>query len=97
MRNLITFKISLTLLWSVVILLGIGQFVVANEISTQGEEITRLESERQILQKEVAALGQEAARLGSLLRVREEAQGLGFTYTSTAFEFVLPPKLAQAQ
>lgn len=80
-----------------VVFLAAAQFVLTNEISTQGGQIARLETERAALQKEVAALGREVSQLGSLLRVQAKAQKLGFTYSSTAFEFILPPKLAQAQ
>lgn len=97
MTKFLNLKSLLIITFVLVVLLAAGQFVVSNEMSTQGEEILRLESERVVLQKEVAALSQEASQLGSLSRVQEEAQGLGFIYSPTAVEFILPPKLAHAQ
>ena len=92
--NLKSLSITIFIL---IILLGATQLVLANEMSTEGQKIRELEEQRSLLEKEIRSLEKETADLGSLVRVQEEAAALGLSYNSQAFEYLSPPKLAQAQ
>jgi len=78
-----------------IVLLGATQLVLANGMSNEGQKIRELEERKIELGNEIRALEKEVADLGSLTRVESQARELGFSYNSTAFEYLSPPKLAQ--
>lgn len=94
MSKLKTLSITIFIL---VVLLGAGQLVLANEMSSEGQKIRELEERKLVLEDEVQALEKEVAALGSLTRIQREAAELGLTRNSQAFEYLSPPKLARAQ
>lgn len=97
MIKLPTIKTALISTLSLVVLLGAAQFVLANEMSTEGQRIRVLGEQRFQLRNEVQDLGKQVAALGSLGGVEFQAKELGFFYNSQAFEYFSPPKLAQAK
>lgn len=97
MAKLLNLKSALILTLVLVVLLGATQLVLANEMSTEGQKIRELEEQKFKLENENRALEKEVAGLGSLARVQKEAEGLGLGYNSHVFEYLSPPKLAQAQ
>lgn len=96
MCKLPNFKSLSITIFSLVVLLGATQLILANEMSTEGQKIRELEEQKFKLGNEVLALEKEMAALGSLMRIESQAQELGFSYNSAAFEYLSPPKLAQA-
>ena len=90
-------KSVLTATFILVALLGATQLVVANGMSTEGQRVRELEEQKSKLQDEIRGLGKEVAALGSLARVGFRAGELGFFYNPKAFEYLSPPKLAQAK
>ena len=91
--NLKSLSITISIL---VVLLGATQLVLANEMSAEGQKIRELGEQKFKLGNEIRALGKEMAALGSLTRIEFQAGELGFSYDSAAFEYLSPPKLAQA-
>ena len=96
MNKLLNLKPLLIITLVTVALLGVVQLVLANEMSTEGQKIRELEEQKFKLGNEIRALGKEMAALGSLTRIESQAGELGFSYDSAAFEYLSPPKLAQA-
>jgi cell division protein FtsL len=86
---LITIFILITLLSS-------AQLVLANSMSDEGQKIRDLEERKIFLEDQVQTLEKEVAALGSLTRIQKEAADLGLVSNSQAFEYLSPPKLAQA-
>ncbi len=97
MFKLLNLKTALIFTLVLVVLLGATQLVLANEMSTEGQRIRELEEQKFKLGNEIRALEKEMAALGSLTRIESQAGELGFAYDSAAFEYLSPPKLAQAQ
>lgn len=95
--QIVNFKTVLAAVFALIVLLGATQLVLANEMSTEGQRIRELEEQKFKLGNEIRALEKEVAALGSLTRIESKAQELGFSYGSAAFEYLSPPKLAQAQ
>jgi len=91
--NLKSLSITIFILVAV---LGATQLILANEMSTEGQGIRELEEQKSKLGNEIRALEKEMAALGSLTRIECQAGELGFSYNSAAFEYLSPPKLAQA-
>lgn len=54
-------------------LFGVGQIFLANSLSVQGKEISRLNGLNSDLEKEIEALGQDSSYLSSLSAVRKLA------------------------
>lgn len=96
MIKLLSIKFFLIFTLILVVLLGATQLVLANEMSTEGQKIRELEEQKFKLGNEIRALEKEMATLGSLTRIESQAGELGFSYDSSAFEYLSPPKLAQA-
>ena len=96
MRKLLNLKSTLITIFTLAALLGAVQLVLANEMSTEGQKIRELEEQHFKLGNEIRSLEKEMAALGSLTRIESQAQELGFSYDSAAFEYLSPPKLAQA-
>ena len=97
MIKLLTIKTALIVTFTLVVVLGAAQFVLANEMSTEGQGIRDLEEQKFQLQNEVRNLEKQVAALGSLSGVETQAKEFGFSYTSQAFEYFSSPKLAQAK
>jgi cell division protein FtsL len=97
MKRFLSSKRILILLWSIVFLLGTVQLILANEISTQGGELLKLEERRRHLNDQVVTLRQEVSALGSLARIQDKAQELGFVSNPQALDFIEAPKLAKLQ
>lgn len=95
--QIVNFKTALATVFALIVLLGATQLVLANEMSTEGQKIRELEEQKCWLEDEIRALEKEVAGLGSLARVQKEAQTLGLSYKTEIFEYLSPPKLAQAQ
>ena len=91
--NLKSLSITIFILVAV---LGATQLILANEMSTEGQRIREFEEQKLKLGDEVRTLEKEMAVLGSLTRIESQAGELGFSYNSAAFEYLSPPKLAQA-
>ncbi len=96
MNKLLNLKSTLITVFTLVVLLGTVQLVVANEMSSEGQEIRKLEERRSLLEDEIRALEKEVAALGSLVRIEEVAKDLGLGSNPQVFEYLSPPKLAQA-
>ena len=96
MNKLLNLKSTLITVFTLVVLLGTVQLVVANEMSSEGQEIRKLEERRSLLEDEIRALEKEVAALGSLVRIEEMAKDLGLGSNPQVFEYLSPPKLAQA-
>ncbi len=97
MFKLLNLKTALILTLALVVLLGATQLVLANEMSSEGQKIRELEEQKFGLENEIRTLDKEVAGLGSLNRVQKEAEALGLLYKPEIFEYLSPPKLAQAQ
>lgn len=97
MIKLLNLKSALITVFILVALLGAVQLVLANEMSSEGQEIRKLEGQRSLLEDEIRALEKEVAFLGSLVRIEEVAEDLGLGSNPQVFEYLSPPKLAQAQ
>ena len=80
-----------------IVLLGATQLVLANEMSSEGQKIRELEKQKFQLGNEIRVLEKEVAALGALSRIQTQAGGLGFLRNPQVFEYLSPPKLAQAQ
>jgi len=90
-------KTALILILVLIVALGTAQLVLANEMSTEGQRVRELEEQKAQLKREVRMLKKDVAALGSLDRIQREAERLGFVSNPQAFEYLSPPKLAQAQ
>ena len=97
MRKLVNLKSTLILTLTLVVLLGAAQLVLANGMSGEGERIREFEEHQSRLQKEIRALEKEVAASGSLSRIQTQAGDIGLSWNPQSFEYVSPPKLAQAQ
>jgi len=97
MCKLPNFKSLSITIFSLVVLLGATQLILANEMSTEGQRIWDLGERRVQLQNEVRDLEKQVAALGSLGGVELRAKELGFSYNPQAFEYFSPPRLAQAK
>jgi len=95
MNKLLRLKSLLITTFILVAVLGVAQLVLANEMSSEGQEIRELEERQALLEDEIKTLEKEVAALGSFARVQKEAQKLGLVRNSQAFEYLSPPKLAQ--
>ena len=95
MNKLLNLKSLSITIFTLVILLGAIQLVLANEMSAEGQGIRELEEQKLELGNEIRGLEKETAALSSLTRIEFQAQEFGFFYDSTAFEYLSPPKLAQ--
>lgn len=96
MVKLLNLKLALISTLTLVVLLGAAQLVLANGMSGEGQKIRGLEERRSQLQNEIRVLEKEVAALGSLSQIQVRAEELGFSKNLQAFEYVSPPKLAQA-
>jgi len=96
MIKLLNLKSLLIITLVTVALLGAVQLILANEMSTEGQKIREFEEQKAVLKNEIRGLEKETAALSSLTRIESQAQELGFVYNSAAFEYLSPPKLAQA-
>lgn len=88
---------SLIFLFTVLITtLVILNLVLANNLSTKGEEVRVLESRKAILAKRNEELNNEIAYLSSLSRIKKDAaEQLGMVETAgTALDYLRPPKFA---
>lgn len=95
MRRFLNAKYILVLLWMATFILGAVQLALANEISTQGGEVAKLEERYGQLEDQVITLRRQVSALGSLARIQEEAQELEFTSNPQALDFIEAPKLAE--
>jgi len=87
----------LAAVFALIVVLGATQLVLANEMSTEGQNVRELEEQKFQLQNEIRGLEKDVAALGSLIRVEFQAEELGLSYKPEIFEYLSPPKLAQAQ
>lgn len=91
-RNLKIFK---ALFLAVLVFVMIGQIVLVNSFSAEGEKIRMLEEQKREFFDRKAFLREEIAALGSLERIRAEAEkSLGMKNGEEVMEFLVPPKLA---
>jgi len=97
MKKLLNLKSALISTLVLIVLLGAAQLVLANSMSGEGQKIRGLEEQKSQLQKETQSLEKEVATLGSLSRIETKANELGLSYNVGVFEYLSPPKLAQAQ
>lgn len=76
--------------------LVISNLVLANNLSTKGEEVRVLENQKAILAKGSEELRNEIAHLSSLSRIKKDAaEQLGMVEAaSTALDYLRPPKFA---
>lgn len=73
----------------------VGQVVLANSLSTAGEKIRELEAEKKEISASNTAVREELAILGSLERIKGEAEErLGMKDGESVAEFLVPPRLA---
>jgi len=96
MVKFLNLKSLLIITFILVVLLGATQLVLANGMSGEGQKIRGLEERRSQFQGEIRVLEKEVAALGSLSRIQARAEELGFSKNLQVFEYVSPPKLAQA-
>lgn len=100
-RRLARFNIHLTakmlngFLLGFLVVIGGAQLILANNLSEKGKEIRRMEAERENLLREKSFLKSRIAELGSLERVRSEAEkALGMKEGKGTSEFLVPPRVA---
>lgn len=94
--QIVNFKTALAIVFALIVLLGVTQLVLANEMSTEGRKIRELEEQKCQLENEVRTLEKEVSALGALSRIKNGAENLGLSYNPQIFDYLSPPKLAQA-
>lgn len=78
-------------------ILFVSQIILANSLSSRGQEISQLEGEKDELLSEQSLLGSAVATLGSLERVRADAMVMGMIEGGENFDYLVPPKVAYNQ
>lgn len=78
-----------------IILTVFFQLFLSNSLSAEGEEIRKIEREKMDLISQNLILREKSASLGSLSRIKSEAeQSLGMMSGQGQIDFVIPPGLA---
>ena len=72
-----TFRIFKILIF-VLILLGVFQVIVSNQLANAGEKLTQIEEEIKILEEKNEGLKKEIAVSSSLTTIAEKAEEIGF-------------------
>ncbi len=71
------------------------QLFLSNSLSAEGEKIREIEKEKMNLISQNLILMEKSAGLGSLSRIKSEAENsLGMTSSQGQIDFIIPPSLA---
>lgn len=86
-------KIKITLI-ILIFIAAVAQVVILNRDSTAGENLVKIGSEIDQVDKENQRLSQQIASASALITISQKAKELGFVSSNKIVSLASPPKLA---